>query len=80
MLLAFLLAAYRTTRRMPSERLIAAGLIVAVSFVFDQLAGRTLLTIHVVILIGALATEYVRWKRGMGRRKAGEMILTPEDW
>lgn len=79
-LLAFLLAAYRTTRRMPSERLIAAGLIVAVSFLFDQLAGRTLLAIHVVILVAALATEYVRWKRGMGRHKAGEMVLTPEDW
>jgi len=78
-LLTFLLVAYRTTRRLPAERFIAAGLIVAVSAFFGSLSSRVLLTVDAAILVGALAIEYVRWKKGMGRHKAGAVVLEPAD-
>jgi low temperature requirement protein LtrA len=63
-LLTFLLAAYRTTHRLPTERFVAAALIVILSLAgWKGLASRTLLGIVAAILVGALAVEYTHWKK-----------------
>ena len=62
-LFAFVLAAYRVAKRVPTERLVAAILVALVAVFGGSLAARTLIILTSAILVGALMIETSRFKR-----------------